>query len=773
MTLDLNSLPKIVRLQLRIRQYPILGKKIRDKMLKELFNRGIITPNQMDQEVVEKSIESQQLDGQNKSRKKEPDEVWKLRTNHVRDYLTEFYFAYNLPMTAFDTIINELVDNQDKPTSNVSGINYNPEMAPLDLLMSHGEQIEALEKQERQVFEHHLQEIKVVAIKTILSDRLEFIGTAKNWFKISDLFHILNRRYGTGKIGGKAAGIELAKIMMQSHDSPTRDVRTPLSYFIATDVFEQFKDINNLSWVMNQKYRSPEEINKLFPKIKRDFSQGNLPNTIQNELKQLLIKHHKQPIIVRSSSLLEDSYGTSFAGKYDSYFCGNQAETDDNLYELSQAISKIYASVYSPDALIYRKKMGLLDYDERMAILIQVVDGEQYGDYFYPPIAGVAFSKNQYRWTPRIDPDQGLVRLVYGLGTRAVNQTTDYARMIAMSHPNIRPESNTNSIIHYSQKKIDLINLKSNKFQTKLISSSLNGNLKWLRLIAEKKTDNYLSNIIVNNPGIESDSLVLTFTELIKRTDFTTKMKKMLQYLSTHYGSPVDVEFTAKIEYEYDKPQISLCLVQCRPQSLRITNNPPKIPSYIDKSSVIFKSKGIVRDAHIKNIKWIVYIPIKQYDTMSSYSSKTNLARVIGRINHILQDENFILIGPYRWGSNNPDLGVKVTYADVHNSKMLIEVMPETKAKSTEPSYGTHFFQDLVEANIYTLAINLKAEGSFISDSLSSNYTNMLSIICPEDSRFNDQIKIYNIAEHNKHHTLNVIMVSETEQSIGFINTNN
>ena len=217
-------------------------------------------------------------------------------------------------------------------------------------------------------------------------------------------------------------------------------------------------------------------------------------------------------------------------------------------------------------------------------------------------------------------------------------------------------------------------------------------------------------------------------------------MKKMLQYLSTHYGSPVDVEFTAKIEYEYDKPQISLCLVQCRPQSLRITNNPPKIPSYIDKSSVIFKSKGIVRDAHIKNIKWIVYIPIKQYDTMSSYSSKTNLARVIGRINHILQDENFILIGPYRWGSNNPDLGVKVTYADVHNSKMLIEVMPETKAKSTEPSYGTHFFQDLVEANIYTLAINLKAEGSFISDSLSSNYTNMLSIICPEDSRFNDQI---------------------------------
>ena len=84
--------------------------------------------------------------------------------------------------------------------------------------------------------------------------------------------------------------------------------------------------------------------------------------------------------------------------------------------------------------------MGLLDYDERMAILIQVVEGDRYGDWYYPPIAGVAFSQNQYRWTPRINPDDGLVRMVCGLGTRAVNQTTDYARMVALSHPNIRPE---------------------------------------------------------------------------------------------------------------------------------------------------------------------------------------------------------------------------------------------------------------------------------------------------------------------------------------------
>ena len=773
MTLDLTSLPKIVRLQLRIRQYPILGKEIRNKMLDEIFRRGIITPEQMDNEVRQRSIESQELDGQNKSLTKEPAEIWKIRTSHVRDYLTEFYFAYNLPMYLFDNIVNTLVKNRAGKKRTVSDITYNPEMAPLDLLMDHGKQIESLKPDDQQVFSHHLAEIIVVAIKTVVSDRLEFVGTARKWFTIQDLFNILDRRIGTGKIGGKAAGIELAKIMMQGDKQLSGKISTPQSYFVATDVFDQFKDTNELTWVMNQKYRSADEIRKLYPTIKDRFDAGSFPTDITQELQDLLQRHKEQPIIVRSSSLLEDSYGTSFAGKYHSYFCANQASTSENLDSLSKAISKIYASVYSPDALLYRKKMGLLDYDERMAILIQVVEGDRHGDWYYPPIAGVAFSQNQYRWTPRINPDDGLVRMVCGLGTRAVNQTTDYARMAALSHPNIRPESGANAIQHYSQKKMDVINLKTNSFETQPVTKILNGKLTWLRLVAMQIADDYLSKLITINPNIDTRTLVLTFDQMLEQTDFVSQLQRMLKHLAKHYDTAVDIEFTTKIEYKDNEPKASICLVQCRPQSLRTENSPVTIPTDLHKTQIVFKSRGIVQDAQVDKIRFVVIVPISSYDSIDDRVRKTQIARVIGRLNHALQSKRFILIGPYRWGSSNPDLGVKVTYADVHNTKMLIELVPDSGPKPSEPSYGTHFFQDLVEANIYPLAINLTQDGTYFDESMFSDSPNLLAKLSPQDASYADLVKVYDIQEITNGNTLSVVMVSTTEESVGFISNAN
>ena len=773
MTLDLTSLPKIVRLQLRIRQYPILGKEIRSKMLDEIFRRGIITPEQMDNEVRQRSIESQELDGQNKSLTKEPAEIWKIRTSHVRDYLTEFYFAYNLPMYLFDNIVNTLVKNRAGRKRTVSGITYNPEMAPLDLLMDHGKQIESLKPDDQQVFSHHLAEIIVVAIKTVVSDRLEFVGTARKWFTIQDLFNILDRRIGTGKIGGKAAGIELAKIMMQGDKQLSGKISTPQSYFVATDVFDQFKDTNELTWVMNQKYRSADEIRKLYPTIKDRFDAGSFPTDITQELQDLLQRHKGQPLIVRSSSLLEDSYGTSFAGKYHSYFCANQASTSENLDSLSKAISKIYASVYSPDALLYRKKMGLLDYDERMAILIQVVEGDRHGDWYYPPIAGVAFSQNQYRWTPRINPEDGLVRMVCGLGTRAVNQTTDYARMAALSHPNIRPESGANAIQHYSQKKMDVINLKTNSFETQPVTKILNGKLTWLRLVAMQIADDYLSKLITINPNIDTRTLVLTFDQMLEQTDFVSQLQRMLKHLAKHYDTAVDIEFTAKIEYKDNEPKASICLVQCRPQSLRTENSPVIIPTDLHKTQIVFKSRGIVQDAQVDKIRFAVIVPISSYDSINDRVRKTQIARVIGRLNHALQSKRFVLIGPYRWGSSNPDLGVKVTYADVHNTKMLIELVPDSGPKTSEPSYGTHFFQDLVEANIYPLAINLTQDGTYFDESMFSDSPNLLAKLSPQDASYADLVKVYDIQEITNGNTLSVVMVSTTEESVGFISNTN
>ena len=203
--------------------------------------------------------------------------------------------------------------------------------------------------------------------------------------------------------------------------------------------------INNLVHWNDQKYKSEEQMRVDYPQIVKDFEASSFPPEIIEKLELLLISVGNRPLIVRSSSLLEDNFGASFAGKYESIFCPNQATLRKNLRNLCRAISRVYATTLNPDALLYRRSRGLLDYDERMAVLIQGVVGEEQGQYFLPQTAGVAFSHNQFRWSPQIKPEAGFVRLVWGLGTRAVDRVgNDYPRLIALSHPLLYPSNSIN-----------------------------------------------------------------------------------------------------------------------------------------------------------------------------------------------------------------------------------------------------------------------------------------------------------------------------------------
>ncbi|MEJ2752873.1 MAG: PEP/pyruvate-binding domain-containing protein, partial [Chloroflexota bacterium] len=335
--------------------------------------------------------------------------------------------------------------DQPAPT-NTAELRFNPEIAPWELLFRQGELYEQLPEDELAAVHHHLEEIKVVLIKRLISDQLPYIGVAKRIFSIADLRRIYRRRIGTGKIGGKSAGFLLAWRILQEPDPETGEdlsdtIEIPDSYFLGTEVLYEFRLKNDLDYLMNQKYRPLPEIREEYPHIVEAHLKGEFPKKIVERLREVLADFGSSPIIVRSSSLLEDNFGYAFAGKYNSYFCPNQGTAEENLEELLHAIKLVFASTLNPDALLYRQKHNLIDYDERMAVLIQRVRGKPYHDYFFPSVAGVAFSENPFRWNPKIRREEGFLRMVWGMGTRAVDRVAnDYPRMIALSHPQLRPE---------------------------------------------------------------------------------------------------------------------------------------------------------------------------------------------------------------------------------------------------------------------------------------------------------------------------------------------
>ena len=241
----------------------------------------------------------------------------------------------------------------------------------------------------------------------MISDEMNTVRVAREHLSVSDLQEMYRRRIGRGKVGGKAAGLLLAYRILQEDDPADplpicENVTIPESYFLAADVCYDFLCVNNLYEFMNQKYKTQDEVEADYPRICELIDEATFPGTVVERLAQMLDQLGNRPLIVRSSSLLEDNFGVAFAGKYATCFCPNQGTPDENLAALCGAIRQVYASIFNPDAIFYRKKMGLLDYDERMAVLIQELKGSQYEHYFFPTISGVACGRKPFSRTPRI-----------------------------------------------------------------------------------------------------------------------------------------------------------------------------------------------------------------------------------------------------------------------------------------------------------------------------------------------------------------------------------
>ncbi|MCJ7693841.1 MAG: PEP/pyruvate-binding domain-containing protein, partial [Anaerolineaceae bacterium] len=626
---------------------------------------------------------------------------------------------------------------------------------------------------EREPFEAHLREIKVVLIRTMVSDQLRYINIARQWFTISDLAEIRMHKIAPGKIGGKAAGMLLAARILREKgsDSLKESLRMPISFYIGSDLFYTFLAVNNLHHWNDQKYKEEDEMRRDYPRIVEDFVEGEFPPYVLQHFETILSSVGEKPIIVRSSSLLEDNFGTSFAGKYESIFLPNQGTPQENLCALTEAISRIYACTLNPAALLYRRSRGLSDYDERMAILIQVVEGEKTGHYYFPQLAGVAFSHNQYRWSPKIRAEDGFMRLVWGMGTRAVDRVgNDYPRLIALSHPTLRPSSTTKSIRRYSQQYIDLIDLNKNAFVSQPIHKILSNKYIPLRYIAQLDQDGYFSSLRSNMIDGTSKDLILTFEELLRRTSFSDQFRELLHILETEYHSPVDVEFTAKIEETQTQPQIAITLIQCRPQSFLRNEGRVNIPKNLDEQNLVFSSSMMVAGGHLQDINLIVYVPPQAYFSIPTEADRHKLERAIGKLNSKLSGESFICIGPGRWGTSNPDLGVHVDYADIFNCRALIELSGEGIGPAPEPSLGTHFFQDLLEGQIFPLSTHIGED--IFHETLFMSTENHLEDWIFADEQLKTSLRVIKVSDFKEDHHLEIVMEGDSGRALAFLALN-
>jgi len=771
------SLPKatdrLLSIYLALSQYPTLAGRIRARMRRELFERGVVSPQAFEAEANEKAIQSQKREGVRDPLMEESAEGWDYRIKTIRDQMTDYYFSQHLPFELFEKLASEMLDERGA-SHPFSLLSVNPELASLEMVFEQARMIEALPQDKRARMEARLLELKVVLIRNLISDQLRYINIAKEWFTGSDLEDIYRRKIFYGRIGGKAAGMLLAaRILQEVADPALRDsISTPDSYFIGSDLMYAFMALNDLVHWNDQKYKDEDEMHADYPAIVRDFQAGQFPVEILDRLQTLLVRIGKVPVIVRSSSLLEDNFGTSFAGKYESIFCPNQGTFKDNMRDFTRAIATIYATTLNPNALLYRRSKGLLDYDERMGILVQVVSGETFQHYFLPHAAGVAFSRNQYRWAPQIRREDGFVRLVWGLGTRAVDRVgNDFPRLVALSHPNLRPSSTADSIRRYSQQYVDLIDLETNTFKTLPVQEVLSADYPPLRYLAQIDQDGYFSSIrslvLDGNPH----QLILTFDDFLSRTPFPERMRTMLQTLEKHYGSPVDVEFTAHLtNLDQVKPDVAITIIQCRPQSHLLDVGNIQIPGDLKPEDVILATRFMVPQGFVTGIRYVLFVPPEGYFSLPTTEDRFELERCIGRINTALASQTFICVGPGRWGTTNPDLGVHINYSDIYNARALVELAgKDVGVAAPEPSLGTHFFQDLLEAQIYPLAVNLDEAEAVFNREFFYNTPNRLEEWVPADEKMSGSLRLINVNDYRPGHLMNLVMDDTQGQAKAYL----
>lgn len=502
---------------------------------------------------------------------------------------------------------------------------------------------------------------------------------------------ILFARLGTSSLGGKARGLAFLNHVLQKYDLYDKwegvRVSVPRTMVITAEYFDRFILDNGLQDVVNSELSDEE--------ILSEFVTSGLPEDLICALRDFVRVTHK-PLAIRSSSKLEDSYYQPFAGVYSTYMIPHTDNEDQTMRLLKKAIKSVFASVYMAASKGYIMSSGNIVSEEKMAVVLQEVCGEEQQGYFFPTFSGVARSINFYP-VGEEKPEDGIVKVAYGLG-KAVVDGDQVLRFCPKYPKKVMQTSTPEHTMRETQQDMFALSLEPGKFRTSVDDAV---NLEQLRLAdceqfaSLKKvasTFDYANQRIVDNCFTQGPRFI-TFAPILKYNTFplASIIQSLLDIAQQEMKCPVEIEFAANLEVR----PAEFNVLQIRPISADSLS--AKVDwSQIDESGAWLRSENALGIGKIDDVRDVIYLRSEAFSVLRTREMADTIREWNSRMRQ--EERGYLLIGHGRWGSSIPSLGVPVEWSDISEARAIVEAaLPDFRV---DPSQGSHFFQNLTSFNV-------------------------------------------------------------------------
>ena len=526
--------------------------------------------------------------------------------------------------------------------------------------------------------------------------------------------HIWFSRMGEGSLGGKARGLAFLNSMVYKHNLASKydnvKISIPRTVVIATDYFDQFIVENDLQYVIDSDISDEE--------ILSEFVAARLPEELMDQLR-VYVDSVRSPLAVRSSSKLEDSSYQPFAGVYSTYMIPLVENRNQMLRMLGKAIKSVYASVFYSGSRTYIQTTANLLSEEKMAVVVQSICGSEHEGLYYPMMSGVARSVNFYP-IGNEKPEDGIVDLAFGLGKTVVDggNTLRFSpkypkKILQLSEPKLA--------LRDTQKMMYALDLRPGAFKI-----SLNEGVNLAHSPVADILPRYSHPELVastfsmeNNrmlPGISARGpRVISFDSILKygRYPLAQIIRDILNLCKEALMCDVEMEFAADLDYRHNDNALVLKLLQVRPVGEYGLDNNVSIEDALKSlDKVLVKSSKALGSGHMENITHVIHVPSDSFD-----SARTKeMAAEIARFNNMVKNEggSYLLVGPGRWGSSDPWLGIPVLWSDISEARVIVE--SAIPGYQIEPSQGTHFFQNITSLGVGYLTVDTVRSDGLIDE---------------------------------------------------------